>query len=393
MLNKLLFKNQDKKQLIIAVIGAFSGIIFLITSIHYLIKVNEFGKGADILGPNTIIVQKRVSNSSTLKLTRNDFSKNEIQKIKTEPFIQDVKPVIANNFDVSFQTADPLVPRFRSDVFIQTVDREFIELKSTLWKWNEGDEFVPVIMPRDLLVMLNTFLSASGMPQVSDDLAKDIKFKFTLSNTDNSKKESLNARIVGFTNEVSSLLVPESFMTYGNTTFSEGLEQKITQIIISGKESEFGLIEELLAKRGLETKNSQMILGRLKSIVGTLILVVLGISVIAVFVSGLVFIQYMQLLISRNTYETRTLIRIGYHPKDIIKKFFYYFTKIFGVVACLGLFFFFLFKHFLDDIFESGGIYIDTGITFGSLGALLLAYILFILASYFTSNKGIYKEY
>ena len=59
MLNKLLFKNQDLKQLVIAVIGAFLGITFLITSIHYLIKVNEFGKGSEILGPNTVIVQKR----------------------------------------------------------------------------------------------------------------------------------------------------------------------------------------------------------------------------------------------------------------------------------------------------------------------------------------------
>ena len=58
MLKNLLFKNQDKKQLIIAMVGAFLGITFLITSIHYLIRINDFGKGADILGPNTIIVQK-----------------------------------------------------------------------------------------------------------------------------------------------------------------------------------------------------------------------------------------------------------------------------------------------------------------------------------------------
>jgi hypothetical protein len=393
MLNKLLFKNQDKKQLIIAVIGAFMGITFLITSIHYLIKVNEFGEGADILGPNTIIVQKRVSNSSTLNLTRTDFSKNEIEKIKAESFIQDVKPVIANNFDVSFETADPLVPRFRSDVFIQTVDPEFMDVKSEAWKWKEGDEFVPIIMPRDFLVMLNTFMSASGIPQVSDDLAMDIKFKFTLSNNDNSKKEWVDARIVGFTNEVASLLVPESFMTYGNDKFSDGTEQKITQIMISGEESEFGLVEELLKKRGLESKNSQMVVGRLKSMVGTLFLVVLGISVIAVFVSGLVLIQYMQLLMSRNAYEARTLMRIGYHPNNIIKKFFIYFAKIFGIVTGLGLFMFFIFKFFLDDMFESGGLYIDTGITFGSIGALLLAYVLFTLASYFTAKKGIYNEY
>ena len=149
MLYKLLFKNQDRKQLIIAVIGAFMGITFLITSIHYLIKVNEFRKGADILGPNTIIVQKRVSNSSLLNLTRTDFSKEEIEKIKSEKFILDVKPVIANNFDVSFETADPLVPRFRSDVFIQTVDPEFMDVKSDNWKWKEEDTIVPIIMPRE----------------------------------------------------------------------------------------------------------------------------------------------------------------------------------------------------------------------------------------------------
>ena len=90
MLNKLLFKNQDRKQLIIAMIGAFMGITFLITSIHYLIKVNEFGEGADILGPNTIMVQKKVSNSSTLKLTRTDFSPQELEKIKAESFLDSI---------------------------------------------------------------------------------------------------------------------------------------------------------------------------------------------------------------------------------------------------------------------------------------------------------------
>jgi len=146
--------------LIIAIVGAFLGITFLITSIHYLIKVNEFGKGSDILGPNTIIVQKKVTNSSSLKLTKTDFSLTEIEKIKKEKFILDVKPVISNNFDVSFETADPMVPRFRTDVFIQTVDQKFLDVKSNKWHWKEGDKFVTVHMPRNFLVILNTFLSS-----------------------------------------------------------------------------------------------------------------------------------------------------------------------------------------------------------------------------------------
>jgi hypothetical protein len=391
MLNKLLYKNQDKKQLVIAIIGAFMGITFLITSIHYLIKVNDFGKGSDILGPNTIIVQKKVTNSSSLNMTKTDFSENEIKKIKAEPFIQDVQPVISNNFDVSFETADPMVPRFRSDIFIQTVDQKFLDVKSTKWHWKEGDKFVPIIMPRDFLVMLNTFMSSSGIPQISDDLAMDIKFKFTLKGE--TDKEWVDARIIGFTNEVSSILVPESFMEYGNTKYTSGKEKKITQIMISGKESEFGLVEDLLKKRGLESKNAQMVVGRLKSVVGTLFLVVLGISIIAVFVSGLVLIQYMQLLMSRNAYEVRTLLRIGFFPQVVIKSFFLYFVKIFGIVSSLGLLVFFVFKYFLDTMFESGGLYIDTQISMIALISLAGTYLLFVLASYRTAKNGIFKQY
>lgn len=391
MLRHLLFKNQDKKQLFIAVIGSFLGITFLIASIHYLVKVNEFGRGSEILGPNTLIVQKKVNAGAIMGLAKTDFSESEIENMKSEKFISDVKPVLSNNFDVSFQTDDPHVPYFRSDVFIQTVDPAFLDVKSDKWNWKEGDTIVPIILPRDFLVMLNTFMSASGIPQVSDELAKEIKFKFTLKN--DNKKEFIAARIIGFTNEVASILVPQSFMEYGNKNFASGNDKKITQIMISGKESEFGLVENYLVKHGLESKNSQMVVGKLKSIVSTLIIVILGISIIAVFVSCLVLIQYLQLLMSRNSYEVRTLIRIGYHPKLIISTFFSYFMKIFGVIAVAGFLVFFLIKLFLDDVLVAGGLAINSTISLYSVLSLLFAYLLFAFASYKTAKNGVMKEY
>lgn len=390
MLRKLLFRHQDKRQLIIAIIGSFLGMTFLITSIHYLIKVNEFGEGADILGPNTIIVQKKVTSSNTLNIAKTDFSPREIELIKAESFIIDVKPVITNNFDVSLETDDPLVPRFRTDVFIQTLDKDFLDVKSKEWHWNPNDTIVPIIMPREFLVMLNTFASASGIGQVSDEVAKDIRFRFTLKSED--KKEWVTARIIGFTNSVSSILVPETFMTWANNRYAPGKENKITQIMISGQESEFGLVENMLKTRHLESKNAQMVAGRLKSMVGTLILIVLGISVIAVFLSGLVLIQYLQLLLSKNTYEVRTLLRLGFHPTLLTKHFFYYFSKVFGIIAVLSLSAFFVAKLFLDSLFEDGGIYIGRTITLTSICALILAYVIFAVASFLSARKGILQS-
>jgi ABC-type antimicrobial peptide transport system permease subunit len=391
MLHKLLFKNQDRLQLIIAVFGSLLGVTFLVTSIHYLIKVQEFGEGADILGPNTIIVQKKVDNASTIGIKSTDFSEVEIAKIQKMEFIKDVQPVVSNNFKVMFGTKDPNVPPFSTDAFVQTIDPDFLDVKPDIWNWKKGDDFVPIIMPRDLFVMLNTFMSASGIPQVSDDVVKSINCEFKLSY--GRKAEHLNCRVVGFTNQVSAILVPESFMNYGTENFSDGTPQKVTQILISGKENEFGLVEEMLDKRGLESRDSQMVIGKLKSIVGTLVIVIMSISIIAVLVSGLVLIQFMQLLMTRNAYEVRTLMRVGYHPKKIIRKFFIYFVRIFGIITAIGFVAFLLLKYLLDGVFASGGINLDTEITLTSIFALVLAYGIFALASYFTAKKGIFNEY
>ncbi|GAB5417920.1 MAG: hypothetical protein Crog4KO_23320 [Crocinitomicaceae bacterium] len=393
MLNKLLFRNQDKGQLVIAMIGAFLGITFLVTSIHYLIKVNEFGEGSDILGPNTIIIQKQVKNESLFGLTKSDFGKDGLEEIRNLPFIKMAKPVISSN--LYFQTNDRTLPfTFGTDVFVQTVDSEFLGVETEKWNWKEGDESVPIILPRQYLIMLNTYASSKGIPQVSEEQAMKIRFKLSLSNKEgNQPEEHHDAYIVGFTSAVPSILVPEEFMTYGTKKFHPNEEKKITQLMIASKDGQFGKVEEYMQTHGLESAKSEMDISRLKSIVGTLFLVVIAISVIAVFASSLVLIQYMQLLITRNIYEVRTLMRIGYHPKDLVKKFFVYFTIIFAIVIAIGFISFLLLKTWLDSMFASGGVYIDNTLTMWSFGALAIAYTVFMLSSFYTARKGILAEY
>ena len=389
MLSKLLFKNQDKKQLVIALIGAFLGMLFLILSIHYTVKINEFGKGTDVLGPNTLMVQKKVTNSSSLNISKTDFTNKEIDKLKQYSFIKDIQPVQSNNFDISFEISDPLVPYFRTEICIQTIPSDFLDVKTDLWHWNKGDKYVPMIMPREFLVMLNTFMSASGIPQISEDLAKSVKFKFKIWN--DQKSEKIDVQIIGFTNEVSSILVPSNFMEYGNSNFGKSTDKKITQVMILGEEGQFGLVEDLMMKRGLEPKNSQLIVGRLKSIVGTLFLLIFSISLIAVFSSFLVLIQYIQLLLTKNNYEIKTLLRLGFSMKQIVKIVFNYFNKMVGLVCLISLLLFLIVKYFIDHLFIKGGLYIGESISFLSIIGLIVIFILFTLFSLRVVKKEVNK--
>ena len=391
MLKKVLFQNQDKTQLFIAVLGSVIGMIFLISSIHYLIRVNEFGKGEEILGPNTMIIQKKVSNSSSLKITKNDFSNEEIERFKNESFVADAQAVICNNFNVLLLTDDPLVPKFSSDVFLQTVNAKFLDVPSKKWTWKEGDTIVPIVMPRDFLVMLNTFMSASGIPQVSEDLAKDINFKLRISNE--TKKDFITARIVGFTNEIPSLLVPESFMSYANQKYATVKENKITNVMISSKEGEFGEMEKFLEERGLESRKSQVVIGKLKSIVSTLFVVLLVISVVTVVVSGLVLIQYMQLLIANNQYQIRTLLRLGYNPNNIVLLFTRYLAVTFGFVSIIAFVLFLIEKWFVDELFEKGGIAINESLSVVSLISIIISFCIFVSISFLVAKRKIMSEF
>jgi hypothetical protein len=389
MLSKLLFKNQDKKQLIIALIGAFLGMLFLILSIHYTVKINEFGEGSDVLGPNTLMVQKKVTNSSTLNISKTDFTTREIDKLKENSFIKDIQPVQSNNFDISFETSDPLVPYFRTDVFIQTIPSDFLDVKTDLWHWKKGDKYVPMIMPREFLVMLNTFMSASGIPQISEDLAKSVKFKFKLWNDE--KTEKFDVQIIGFTNEVSSILVPSNFMKFGNLNFGKSTDKKITQVMILGEEGQFGLVEDLMLKRGLEPKNSQLIVGRLKSIVGTLFLLIFSISLIAVFSSFLVLTQYIQLLLTKNNYEIKTLLRLGYSMKQIVKIVFNYFNSMVGLICVISFLLFLLVKYLIDKLCIKGGLYIDENLSLLSIFGLIAIFVLFTILSFRVVKKEVNK--
>lgn len=390
MLKKILFKFQNKIQLIIAMIGAFLGFTFLIISIHYLIRVNEFGQGEEILGNNTMIVQKKVSSYNSINIAKTDFSEKEIEHIRKQSFTASVQPILSNSFGVSLQTDSELVPYFRSDVFVQSIDEGFTKIDPDKWQWEEGDEFVPIVLPRDFLVMLNTFASAKGIPQVSDKLAKSIGFKFTLYNDED--KEWQNAKIVGFTNEVSAILVPSSFMEYGNIKFPTETPAKVTQLMLSVKEGSFGNFEKFLEKRSMESKENSMIVGKLKSVAGTMFSILIAISIITVFLAGLVLIQYAQLLISKNEYEIKTLLRLGYSPTLITKTITRYFIKVFAIISGCSITVFVILKFLIDYLLRKGGIQISADFTILSIVAVLIAFGLYTLVNYMNAKKGVLKS-
>jgi hypothetical protein len=152
-------------------------------------------------------------------------------------------------------------------------------------------------------------------------------------------------------------------------------------------------MEEFLNERGLESRKSQVVIGKLKSIVSTLFMVVLVISIITVIVSGLVLIQYLQLLIANNKYSIRTLLRIGYQSSSLIRVFVLYFSQTFGILTLTSFALFYLAKFIIDDMFEAGGFLLNESISLTSVFVAFISFCIFVLSSYFVAKGKIIKEF
>ncbi len=386
MLNKLLFKNQDLKQLAIAIIGGCIGLFFLTGSVHYIQRIEEFGEGSEMLGANVLVIQKKVTNANLLKLNSNEFKKEDIENLKGQSFVNAVEVVQTNNFKVWLETNSNIVPIFKTDAFLQSISTEFIDVPTKDWYWDSNKQFVPIIMPRDFLIMLNTFMNASGIPQISDEIAMSIPFRLKISN--DKEQEWHNARVIGFTNQLTALLVPMQFMEYANSKFSSNTE-KYTQLMVKAEDGRFGELENFLSDNGYEPKENQMIVVRLKSFVSTLIYAVLFISIAAVLASILIFIQYIQLLIFNNKFEVRTLLYIGYSVRKMTIHFVLYFSIIFAGLILASFLLFLLMKNHIDEFFYDAGVTINTEVFVLVYLLLVVFFVVFLLLSGVSAQRTI----
>ena len=388
-MRQLFFKYQNKKQLTLALVGTFLGLFFLFTSLHFLHKIYTYGENSEMLSKNTIVIQKKVTSGPLLGLNNPEFSDEQIDEVRSMEFVESCDPIRSNTFDVVLSIDDPLIPAFNSNIYVQSVHEDYLDVKTDHWDWDEGSKTLPIIMPRDFLMMMNNFLSASNIPQLSDDLVLDLKIDLNIG--PRNYRETIHARIVGFTNELSSILVPEYFLNWANQKYGEKEKEVISQLVVKSKDGQFGLLENYLEEKEFESKKSQLLIAKLKSTLGVLLTIISTISLLAVFLSMLVLIQYLQLIMTKNDYEIRTLLRLGHAPNQLIKVFLRYFMSLFSVVAVLSLLLFIPAKYYLQQIFISNGISLDSSLSIYLFLLVFFVFVVFALSIWLSTKKRIYK--
>ncbi|HEX3023732.1 MAG TPA: hypothetical protein VHP12_00855, partial [Chitinophagaceae bacterium] len=149
MLNKLLRKliktSSGRTRFVMAIIGLSVALLLILSAVQIQINYNDLlhSKTNQDSIANFLVLNKILNNKTYGTAT---FKEEDINKLKQQKFIDDVGILTPSRFKASIQSYSNRFPFF-TEISFESVPSAFIDVNSKDWKWEDGDNFIPMIAP------------------------------------------------------------------------------------------------------------------------------------------------------------------------------------------------------------------------------------------------------
>ena len=395
ILSTILYRTQKPSQLLGAIIGSLLGFFLVVAAAQLFADFKTMVTSSEqAIGSQFLVVNKQVSVLNSFKLGKSTFTQNEVTQLKSLPSIKRVGEFTANQFEAVASMSMPGGQSnavMRTELFLESVGDDFLDVKPDDWKWNDGDEMIPMILPTDFINLYNfNFAPGRGLPQLSKATIQMAVFDIDIRGAKGAAH--FQGRIAGFSNRITSVLVPKSFMDYANSHYGNVQSTPESyRIIVEAKQNELPAIQKHFESEGYETNQELLKNGKFGSLLQAILGIVAVLGILVMFVSVSAFLLYVQLAITRSKYETETLLRQGYPHSKIVSwygKQLAFIMLIIGISTTTLLFFV---KSYTNKYIETFGFEAPKNLNdFVLLGGLGLVSLLW-LVQYIAVRKQIYK--
>ena len=382
LLNILIWKSQRKGILLLASIGMFIGLFILFISIQlYFDLIVAKNNDKDIFQKDYIVINKKISLLNTVKFLNTGFSKKEIDSLKNQSFIEKIGLITPNKFKVGAYTdGNDELPPFYAEMFFESVPDEFMDVSSKEWTWSVNSSFIPIVIPRDYLKLYNFgFAQSQNLPQISEEIASRAMADFIIEG--NGQKIRMKGKIIGFTDRINSILVPEQFMDWANKKLGRSSrELRPSRVILVCNDPASPQFIEYLDSHNYEANLQQTKSSRLNTLLQFVLGIVSIIGVLIILLAFMVFIVSFKLMISRAQDTIQKLLLIGYHYYVPARIYIIIYSILLSVVYVLSIVMLIIAKSYLSPIFSKIGFPITEGLnTWLIISSLIIGLLLYVV--------------
>lgn len=334
LVGRLLNRNLSKTQMFGFVLSNFIGLAIVISGLQFYSDVRSIWESEDsFIKRDYLVVNKIVTASNTLGQKSTEFTPEEIADIENQPWVRRVGKFSNVDYNVSANMQQG-GRNLSTYMFFESIPSEFIDMDSSKnWTFRPGDKEVPLIISKDYLTLYNFgFASSAGMPQITEQMLSSVPMDLSISSSDRTKSAVFKGRVVGYSNRLNTILVPQEFMDWSNSEFGDGKSlSNPSRLIIDVNSPGNVAINKYLEDHDLELagdkKNSQASYF-LNLIAGVMVAVGSVITLLSFFILML----SVALLLQKNREKLHSLIMLGFNLSTVSRPY----EKITALVSIIA---------------------------------------------------------
>jgi hypothetical protein len=336
LLKKIIRTGIGKGRLIMATAGLGIAMVLLLMAIQAHTDFNQllYGRQNQNESADFLVINKKITNAMMGQPEKSMFGAEEVAQLQEQPFVEAAGLITSSQFKVT--AAAPGDLQFYTDMFFESVPDSFIDVKGEEWQWREGDNTIPIILPNDFLNLYNFgFALSQNLPQVSQETVKNLPVKITISK--GLLSSQFTGRIAGFSDRISSFLVPASFMEWANRRFGSGTVTAPSRVVIKTNDPANPALVRYLEDKGYTTNQDKVKYSKTKLIVQTIVSVIGFFGLVLLLFALLVFSMFIQLVIASCKREIQLLVMLGTGPAQLRRYLMRQFVPLYLVTGIAAL--------------------------------------------------------
>lgn len=320
MVWKLLRQHISMSQLAGFFLANLCGMIIVLLGIQFYRDVLPvFTQGDSFIKKDFVIVSKKVSTLGTLVGKSSTFSTGDVAEIEEQPFTKSVGRFLPSQFKVSAGMGMQGI-RMSTDMFFESVPDEFVDVKLDKWTFDPSSDVVPIIIPRNYLNLYNFgFAQSRNLPQLSEGVMGMVNLDIRIMG--NGQVKQLKGNIVGFSNRLNTILVPETFMNWANAAYGTGQKAEPSRLIVEVNNPTDERIAKFFQQKGYETEGNSLDAGKASWFLKVVIGIVLSVGLLISVLSFYILILSIYLLLQKNSTKLENLLLIGYSPARVARPY------------------------------------------------------------------------
>lgn len=340
LLLRLLKRHISPAQLLGFVLANLIGLGILLLGLQfYRDALTALSAKDSLMRADYLIISKQVT-SGLFGSRDNSFSAEEIADLEQQPFVAALGRFTPSKFQVSagLGLGSALGGGLSTYMFLEAVPDRFLDLKPSDWHWEEGQQEVPLIIPRSYLGLYNSaFAQSQGLPLLSEATIGAIPLGLELRG--GLEEQHYRGRIVGFSNRLNTLLVPEHFIQQMNRRLAPEVPASPTRLILELRNPSDPAIALYLREHSYESEGERLASSQSMYFLRLLSGVVLGVGLLISALSAYLLLLSIYLLLQKNSRQLENLLLLGYSQRQLILPYVLLtlVLNLLALLAALGL--------------------------------------------------------